>query len=227
MLDLSIDCLRPVGTRRRRGLTSRKPTLLAPTLSGGSRDHRRSTWSSSPSFYKKARQTLWAFCGKMWCVRSPPRPRRPRPRGMLAGARERASVSEQCGGWPCEITVRLSPTQSQSPISRGWRGILTGRDFRSGPRHGSLSLGKGADDPCEIGAILFIADRSFRPRACAAQISPLLETDVPIGKRHVRSATPVPVAWYHPPDVALVCRANSGLSWLIARLRIASIAIAL
>lgn len=53
MLDLSIDRWRPVGARRRRSLTRRRPTLLAPTPSGGSRSH---GWDTQPPQASRARR---------------------------------------------------------------------------------------------------------------------------------------------------------------------------
>jgi len=52
-LDLSPDRLRPVGARRRQSLPRRKPTLLAPALSGGSCSH---GWNIGPSQSPEAKR---------------------------------------------------------------------------------------------------------------------------------------------------------------------------
>ena len=56
----------------------------------------------------------------------------------------------------------------------------------------------------EISTILWIADRSVRPCAGAAQRLPLLETDVPFAKRDIGRAPLVPVAGDHLPMPGLV-----------------------
>ncbi len=105
--------------------------------------------------------------------------RTPKPAGTSRPARERASVLE-CGGWPREITVRLSPTRSQSPTSRSWRGA--GLTLLSlGPPSRVFYTRKRAHDPRQIGAVRFIADRRLfqnpHPLRAAGLQAPRKEPD--------------------------------------------------